>query len=252
MKKVTAMMKGLLVRVGIDQAYGGWNAPVDHRSGRFTYVPIPEGPQVKFHPGLERPFSECIPALERYVRACDLTEADLRFPSDLLDQAMHLDPDFETLTYGDDGGRRGAGILALGSGDLLAFYAGLRPIGPCEHKLIYGLIGLYVVEQVVQLTTIPQSRWGENAHTRKTKQGQSDVIVRARPRVSGRLDRCIPIGEWRDGAYRVCRNTLAAWGGLSVKNGFIQRSAVPPRFLDADRFYRWFLKQKRHLLDRNN
>jgi hypothetical protein len=245
-------MKGLLVRIGIDQAYGGWNAPVDPRSGRFAYVPIPEGPRVTFHSGLERPFTECLPALEGFSKACDHSVGDLRFPPDLLKRYMHLDPDFEQLTYGDDGSRRGSGILDLVAGDLLVFYAGLRPIHPCEHKLVYGLVGLYVVQEVAKLPDIPKSRWGENAHTRKIKQGQSDVIVRARPGVSGRLDRCIPIGEWRDGAYRVCRGVLTAWGGLSVKDGFIQRSVVPPRFLDADRFYRWFLKQKASLLNRNN
>jgi hypothetical protein len=34
-------MKALLVRIGVDQAYGGWNTPVD-AEGRFVYVPIPE------------------------------------------------------------------------------------------------------------------------------------------------------------------------------------------------------------------
>jgi hypothetical protein len=34
-------MKALLVRIGIDQEYGVWNAPVDG-DGRFVYVPIPE------------------------------------------------------------------------------------------------------------------------------------------------------------------------------------------------------------------
>ena len=35
-------MKGVLVRVGIDQASGGWNAPVAPRTGAFVYVPIPD------------------------------------------------------------------------------------------------------------------------------------------------------------------------------------------------------------------
>jgi hypothetical protein len=36
-------MKGVLVRIGIDSTCGGWNAPLDPRTGRFAYVPIPEG-----------------------------------------------------------------------------------------------------------------------------------------------------------------------------------------------------------------
>ena len=39
-----------------------------------------------------------------------------------------------------------------------------------------------------------------------------DVIVRAQPGCSGRLRRCIPIGEFREQAYRVTRPTLEAWG----------------------------------------
>lgn len=34
-------MKGLLVRIGVDQAYGGWNAPVHLGTHEFVYVPIP-------------------------------------------------------------------------------------------------------------------------------------------------------------------------------------------------------------------
>jgi hypothetical protein len=47
---------------------------------------------------------------------------------------MHLDPDFQNLTYGDRGDRRGKEISQLKEGDFLAFYAGLRPIKKCEHK----------------------------------------------------------------------------------------------------------------------
>ena len=39
---------------------------------------------------------------------------------------MRLDPDFEWLTYGDKGGRRGAGMVDMGDGDLLVFYGGLH------------------------------------------------------------------------------------------------------------------------------
>jgi hypothetical protein len=34
--------RGILVRVGIDQAFGGWNAPVDPVTHEFVYVPIPD------------------------------------------------------------------------------------------------------------------------------------------------------------------------------------------------------------------
>lgn len=153
-------MKGLLIRIGIDQAYGGWNAPVDPGSGQFVYVPIPEGPSVTFHQGLERPFTRCIPDLEQFAQACNQSVGDLRFPTDLLNSCMHVDPDFEHLTYGDDGSRRGSGILDLSEGDLLAFYAGLRPVCRCQHKLIYGLVGLYVLDEVGDAHGCPEVPMG--------------------------------------------------------------------------------------------
>jgi hypothetical protein len=58
-------MKAILVRIGVDQAYGHWNTPVN-ADGRFVYVPIPEKIDTSFHPGLEHRYSEVQPALERF------------------------------------------------------------------------------------------------------------------------------------------------------------------------------------------
>lgn len=245
-------MKALLVRIGVDQAYGGWNAPVD-ADGRFVYVPIPEKRGTLFHPGLERRFGEVLPALDRFCaeHACDLY-GDLRFPRELFEHPMHLDPDFECLTYGDEGGRRGAGMVNMVMGDLLVFYGGLRPVHRCEHRLIYALMGMYVVQDVLPVSDVPQQRWYENAHVRKAKRGQTDIVVRAKCGVSGRFDRCVPIGEWRGGAYRVRQDILDAWGGLSVKDGFIQRSAVPPSLNNPARFLSWLQKHRIQLVPRNN
>lgn len=236
----------------MDQAYGGWNAPVDS-SDRFVYVPIPEKPGTTFHPGCERRYGEVLPALHQFCsdNGCDLT-TDLRFPQELLQLPMHLDPDFECLTYGDNGARRGAGIVSMQQGDLLVFYGSLRPVHVCEHKLIYALLGLYVVQEVTPVASIPAHCWCENAHVRKMKRGEADIVVRAKPNVSGRFDRCIPIGEWRDGAYRVQRDVLAKWGGLLVNDGFIQRSAKPPAFIDPQLFRKWFDSQGVQLIRRNN
>ncbi|MGO8688380.1 MAG: hypothetical protein ACLQLG_01985 [Thermoguttaceae bacterium] len=245
-------MKALLVRIGVDQAYGGWNAPVD-AEGRFVYVPIPEKLGTHFHPGLERRYGEVLPALQRFCgeHDCDLGD-DLRFPQELVKRSMHLDPDFECLTYGDEGSRRGAGMVNMGDGDLLVFYGGLRPVHRCEHRLVYALMGTFVVREVVPVGDMPPERWHENAHVRKAKRGETDIVVRAKSGVSGRFDRCLPIGEWRSGAYRVRREVLASWGGLSVKDGFIQRSAVPPTFSNPRKFLSWLRKQGITLLARNN
>jgi hypothetical protein len=245
-------MKALLVRIGIDQESGGWNAPVD-AAGRFVYVPIPEKLGTPFHPGLERRYNEMLPALERFCgeHNCELYE-DLRFPQELTHNPMHLDPDFEKLTYGDVGSRRGAEMAKMSEGDLLVFYGGLRPSYRCEHRLIYALMGMYFVQEVRHVSDVPPHQWHENAHVRKTKRGETDIVVWGKPGVSGRFDRCVPIGEWRSGAYRVRQEILDAWGGLSVKDGFIQRSGVPPTLNRPDQFLAWLQKQSIELLPRNN
>jgi Nucleotide modification associated domain 3 len=161
---------------------------------------------------------------------------------------MHLDPDFSHLTYGD----KGRGIDKLAPGDIAVFYAGLRPTCPCKHRVVYALIGLYWVAEVIRLSAVPRTRWAENAHTRRLDQRLEDVILRADPARSGRLRRCIPIGEWRDGAYRVTRDLLRVWGGLSCKDGFIQRSAVPPTLNVPEGFLEWLEQQGPELVAANN
>ena len=245
-------MKAVLVRIAVDHSYGEWNGPVG-QDYRFVYVPIPESVGTQFHPDHERPYQEVVPALAQF--STDLSphlHRHATLPADLHGRAMHLDPDFEHLTYGDDGDRRGREIATMSRNDLIVFYAGLRPTYPCEQKLVYALVGLYVVDEVVKVSAVTADRFAENAHTRKVKRGDSDIVVRGKPGVSGRLDRCIPFGELRDRAYRVRQDVLEQWGGLSVKNGYVQRSAVPPRFLDPGRFYAWFKQQDVSLLRRNN
>lgn len=234
-------VKGLLVRVGIDQAFGGWNAPVDPSTHDFAYVPIPEGAP---SPQLARSYAEVLGALARFP--------NVRLPERLQGRMMHLDPDFETLTYGDNGERRGRGVAGLSRGDFIAFFASLRPTAPSAHRLLYALIGFYLVDDVVRASAIPRTRWSENAHTRRARVSDADVVVRAERGRSGRLRRCVPIGEWRDRSYRVQRELLDMWGGLSCRDGFIQRSAVPPSFLSPDRFLKWFHGQQPELLALNN
>ena len=81
-------MNGLLVRVGADQGEGGGglNGPVDSRTGEFAYVPIPEVATI--HPGMKRRYTTVAAAAERLGRV---------LPGNMLETAMHLDPDFDHL-----------------------------------------------------------------------------------------------------------------------------------------------------------
>jgi hypothetical protein len=165
---------------------------------------------------------------------------------------MHLDPDFERLTYGDQGERAKQLRNNLAAGDLIVFYAGLADISG-GAGLVYALIGLFVVERMMPAVDVPDKDRDVNAHSRRVlPRDAQDVVVCAQKSKSGRFNRCLPIGEFRDRAYRVKRDILDEWGGLSVKDGYIQRSARLPRLLDAPRFLRWLERQGVNLIAVNN
>jgi len=236
-------MKALLVRVGADQSEGGgwWNGPVDGRNKAFAYVPIPETKPIK--PGLRKPYGLVANAVQRLVSS---------LPRNLLNSNMHLDPDFSHLTYGDQGQRAIQIRSKLGKDDLLVFYAALADVNPAP-QLIYAIIGLYVIETIVPASSVHRVRWDENAHTRRVlPTGANDIVVRAQPKISGRLQECLPIGEYRARAYRVTLPLLATWGGLSCNNGYVQRSARLPELLNAQRFYKWFQSCHATLIQQNN
>jgi len=244
-------MRAYLVRIAVDQTFGGWNSPVDPETNEFVYVPIPE--QRAMRAALATPYSLVQPALARFAGAHPAARSrSVHLPSDLTSANMHLDPDFEHLTYGDNGVRRGKGLADLSRGDVVVFYGGLRPVAACQHRLVYALVGLYRVREVVRLESVAAPRWSENAHTRCVNHEGSDVIVRAERGSSGRLRRCIPIGEFRHGAYRLTHGILEAWGGLSCRDGYLQRSAVLPAFVEPQRFLKWFDRQSPEFVSSNN
>lgn len=135
---------------------------------------------------------------------------------------------------------------------MIVFYAALANIRR-RGELNYAIIGAYIVDTFVLARDVALHARSINAHSRRILEpGASDLVVRARPGVSGRLKHCIPIGEYRDRAYRVRGDLLQEWGGLSVKDGYLQRSARLPRFNDAMRFRYWFEQQRPILKEANN
>jgi hypothetical protein len=224
---------------------------VNPETNEFAYVPIPESRPMRAE--LATPYSLVQPALAAFAETHPAApRQSVQFPSGLTSANMHLDPDFERLTYGDSGMRRGKGLTDLARDDIVVFYSGLRPVADCQHRLVYALVGLYWVSEAVRLQFVAARRWFENAHSRCVDHEGSDVIVRAEPGSSGRLKRCIPIGEFRDRAYRVDCGILADWGGLSCRDGYLQRSVVLPTLLDPQRFMSWFERQDPELVSSNN
>ncbi len=246
-------MRAVLVRVGIDCVYGGWNAPMEPDTNEFVYVPINENDKFTFIKNGNRKFEELLPTLEIFSKShhVDLFK-DLNFPRPMLKKSMHLDPDFDFLTYGDIGDKRGKGILSLAKGDLIIFYAGLKPIRKVKDKLVYALIGLYNIDKILYVNAVSDKDRIKNAHTRRTWTGETDIVVFAQKGLSGRFDKCIPIGEYRDKAYRVKKHILTEWGDIDIKDGFIQRSVNPPFLKDPKKFIKWLKAKNINLINANN
>lgn len=126
-------MNVVLLRVGIDSGAGGIQGPL-FPDGSFELLPIPDSSGVGLRTygntrGLrDAPFLDYFPAHRR--------------PS-MANQAMHVDPEFETFTYGDPTLPK-AGLRKLQSGDILAFYAGLEGWQHVSAPALY-LVGYFVV-----------------------------------------------------------------------------------------------------------
>jgi hypothetical protein len=108
-----------------------------------------------------------------------------------------------------------------------------------------------VVERIVRVADVPENEFHKNAHTRIKNMNRDHLVVFAKPSLSGRFSSAIPIGEFRSRSYRVTNKLLEAWGGIGVKDGFIQRSVCPPWFKEPDRFLKWLDFQQVKLINSN-
>ena len=88
---------------------------------------------------------------------------------------------------------------------------------------------------------------------------RNNIVLRADPKQSGRYSQCIPIGSHRHSrvlstkkpSYRVRPNILDEWGGLSVSDGYIERSATLPSFIEPKKFLQWLEEQRPSLVHSN-
>lgn len=154
-------MNVVLLRVGIDTGCGGIHSPL-FEDGSFEFVPIPDGRGLdkrtygnsKGRAG--RKFTEYFP---------------LRKQEEQRTQAMHVDPEFETFTYGDPTPPK-RGLARMQPGDLLVFYAGMEGWGHAQPPALY-LAGYFRVKLAGFASdfSLPQLRkeFGRNFHVRHPK-----------------------------------------------------------------------------------
>jgi hypothetical protein len=106
----------VLLRVGVDAGCGGIQGPL-FEDGGFEFICIPDKKRVSVHTYgniLDRhgqPVARYFPEVRRQIMAV---------------QTVHVDPEWETFTYGDPTPPKRS-LRHLHPGDFLAFYCGLQP-----------------------------------------------------------------------------------------------------------------------------
>src|SRR5664280_476608 len=193
--------KGLLMRVGIDQTCGEYNAPINPITNDYIYLPIPTNPNIS-KAGMETTYYKALPYIKSWGLRNNVT---ITLPPKLMkdDETQkeagdcHLDPDFDFSTYGDQSIESGRGrrVFQLNEGDFIAFFASFKPITPCEHNLIYALYGIMFVDKVLRVVDIPEEDMHKNAHTRVIGPNIEDLVVFAKSELSGRFKHAIPMGN---------------------------------------------------------
>lgn len=178
----------LLLRVGMDLGFGGLGPLFP--GGTFEYVPIPDDPDRVSQRSL---FFSDIPARSG--------GSVLQFvPRRHRESPAHYDPEFDTFTYGDPTRNKRAQLLRLIKGDILVFYAGLRPPEQSHGSKLY-IIGYLTIIQAYAIRTLypwppPEHKhlWG-NAHLRRSKGDKDLVIVQGQPSASRLLVHAVPLSD---------------------------------------------------------
>lgn len=177
-------MKALLIGAGIEPAHSGLS-PV-YTDYSFRYIPA------NYFDLKQRETKE-----KNTYKSLGL---DYSVSDKIVNRKVHMDPEFETFTYGDQDKVRRNELLELDRGDLLVFHLAGEwqgdPIEVCCH-----IFGYFVVNYVVdwnELTLAERKKYQpelrKNAHMRSSKSKDNLVLVKGYKK-SKILKRCIPITD---------------------------------------------------------
>lgn len=176
-------MKAMLLRVGIDTNYGGLS-PVRYD---YSYVYLP----IYYKETKGRELKE-----KRTYKSLGLGEY---VNPKIARKKVHLDPEFETFTYGDPGRQKRKALLTLNKGDLLVFYLGGKIKD--ENEIGCFIFAYFVVKKVYDWDALREGQKKEyekllrnNAHLRSSKPKDGLVIVKGSSK-SRKLKKCIQITE---------------------------------------------------------
>lgn len=168
----------VLLRVGVDAGCGGIQGPL-FADGTFEFICIPDRKRVSVHTYGNMSDRGGEPLVRYFPRSKRQA---------LVDQHVHVDPEFETFTYGDPTTPKRS-LRNLRPGDLLVFYCGLQrwhdvrgwDIG---HRPALYLAGFFEIALAGMAgdfdRKVLESQFGKNFHVRYPsvfEQQKDDLVL---------------------------------------------------------------------------
>lgn len=192
--------KALLLRIGMDRGTGGALGPI-YPDGTFEYIPIPETIPS------DCPFTYATLPGRRVSALANV------LPARLARLCPHIDPDFDSCTYGDALPRKRQQLLRLAPGDLLVFYAGLVPDPPVERPRLF-VTGYFRVKRAHHLKASDMDRadllrsFGGTAHFLRRERDAELALVEGEPGECVSFAQALPLGDEHDRLF----SGLASFG----------------------------------------
>lgn len=226
----------VLLRVGVDAGSGGIQGPL-FEDGTFEFICIPDRHAVSVHTYGSMCDKHGVPVVRYFPRA--------RRES-LVNQHVHVDPEFSTFTYGDPSVLKRS-LRYLRAGDLLVFYCGLQRWDAAggwdiNHRPALYLAGYFEVALAGMATEFDEEvlakLFAQNFHVRYPaifeKQRDDLVLVKGGPgnRLFGKAHQISAEGQDRAGKpLKVLSPEMQRIFGAFGGHIAIQRS--PPRWVEA-------------------
>ena len=177
--------------------------------GTFEYVPIPDNPRK----------TSARTLLFSQIQCRSGGDIDQFVPVKYRGGPAHLDPEFESFTYGDPTRNKRLQLLRLTFGDILVFYAGLRPQEQRYGSRLF-LIGYFTIANAYAVTATepwpPASLrhlW-RNAHFRRNACDPGLVVVQGLPDSSRLLKIAVPLSDDRQTVLLEMQRRLGITGSV--------------------------------------
>jgi len=185
-------MKAILLRVGIDKGYGALSPVFSDMS--YEYIPIYLKNKKEMEKNEKRTYSMIKGSHSKFLSEY--------LPEKLKNKTIHLDPEFNTFTYGDPTIVKRSALLKLEKNDLLIFYiGGKKHLKKESYEMGCFIIGFFEVEEVIDWNNnsskdkkVIAKNYMNNAHIISSKSKNNLVMVKGSLK-SKLLKKCIQISQ---------------------------------------------------------